>query len=73
MSDLDKLERDQERFDSLPPTTKILVNASRNADRLLAELRAIRWALFVLVAIAAFALFMFGPKGWWHTPVWNYL
>lgn len=70
--DLDRYEREQAAFDRLQPNEKLLVNASRNTDRLLSELRAIRWALFVLVALAVMALFIFGPKGWWHTPFWQY-
>jgi hypothetical protein len=56
-------------FKDAPPHDQQMINASKNTDALLAELRLIRWSLYILVFIALLAISRWWPE-WWHTPWW---
>lgn len=63
-------EWEQERFEQSSKHDQILINANNNTNRLLAELRLIRWVLLALLLLAVTAMFIWAPDGWWHRPFW---
>lgn len=70
MTKLFSPEWEQEVFERSSPHEQLLMNATANANQILAELRFIRWLLLVLVLLAVTAMFIWAPAGWWHTPFW---
>lgn len=70
MTKLFSQEWEREAFDRADPHAQLLITANRNNQHLLTELRIIRWLLLSLLVLGVYAMLIWAPAGWWHTPFW---